>query len=59
MKTWAKIDSTLHISDYRGTHLAASLPAPEGYDVGEWIEVVVSAQDPRIVWRFRCDDLPS
>jgi hypothetical protein len=50
-------DQTQELRDFEGQVAVAAVPPPERYEVGQWIEVLISESDPRIVWRLRCADV--
>lgn len=59
MKRWVIVtDKVMELAAFKGQFQAAQLPTPDRYDLGDWVEAVVSEDAPRVVWRVLCADVP-
>ena len=59
MKRWVIVtDRAMELRDLKGQVHAAQLPSPDPYDVDDWLEVVVTDKEPRLIWRVVCVDVP-
>ena len=58
MKRWVVVtDQAMELRDLKGQVTAAAPPNPDRYDVGDWLEVLVSDAEPRLIWRVICVDV--
>jgi hypothetical protein len=58
MKRWVLVtDRPMELRDLKGQVTADTVPRPDDYEAGNWLEVVVSEAEPRLVWRLLCVDV--